>query len=140
MRLSIPPSNGKRSLRNIERRHLRLQQGIRQNNSNRTRTCANVCNSQRPIMRHTRKQSLNQVLGLRTRNQNVRTDNKRKPIKLLLPQNVLDRFMRSAAQQPFFILRLLLRGNFAVRMGQQKSTVALDGVQEKQFGITTRLR
>jgi len=37
-------------------------------------------------------------------------------------------------------LRLLLRGYPVIGIREQKCAVAFDDVQQKQFGITTRLR
>jgi len=109
MRIRIPPSNGKSSLRDIERRHLRLRQRMRQSYSNRSGTRAYVSDPQLAIMRHPSKQSLDQVLGLRPRNQNIGSNSKRKPEKLLLAKNVLDGLMRTTSTQPTGILLRLLR-------------------------------
>ena len=93
MRLSIPSSDRKSSLRNIERSHLCMRQSMCQRNSNRTRTRADINNPQRPIVRHTLQQRLNQMLRLRPRNQHIGSNSKREPEEFLLAQNVLNRLM-----------------------------------------------
>lgn len=90
--------------------------------------CANVENTYSPVGGQSLKNCLDQVLGLRPRNERGRGDFELEAEELLLAGNVLDRLVVEAAADGRLIKFKLLLGEQARRVGKQGSAIQFENV------------
>jgi hypothetical protein len=76
-----------------------------------------------------------EVLGLRTRNKNRRSDFEGKAVELLLTGDVLDGLVFKAASNVGFVDGFFDGGELARRMSQKSSAGNLQGVKQQTLGV-----
>src|SRR5271168_393966 len=112
---------------------------MRNRNSDCTRTGPHVNDAWVRIAVETLQHCFDQMLGFRTRDQNIRRDLEQKTEKFLLASKVLHRFVRKTALEQALKLGCFLRGKRALGMREQSGWIAPEHVGHNQLGIASRI-
>ena len=149
----IRARNFKRRRRNIGRVDFGLRKFFRQSQSNAPGSGPDVGNPNRMgptvLARRsgTRRPALSefqhclyQVLRLRPRNQNRRSDDKIHPPEFLMSRDVLRRHAACSLRQHRLVAGLFLRSQLALRMRKKVGPVAVQREHQQQFSIQPRGR
>ena len=124
----------------IHRRHLGSRQGMRNRNSDCTRTGPHVNDAWVCLPRLNRSRTAStKMLGFRTRDQNIRRDFEEQTGKFLLSSKVLHWFIRKTALEQALKLVCFLRGKRALGMREQSCWIAPEHVGQNQLSVASRI-
>lgn len=139
--LRVHSRDAKRVARNIGGNHARVRQVMCECQRKCARSCANIYDDRRRVRYLSRRfeRELHKKFGFVTRNQDAAINDKIESVKLLMPQDVRQRFVLGTARD----VRGISRGNIEckrlVQTRQHQRARRFKRVREQEFGLQARV-